>query len=348
MVVLRNEPLSDDLTIGELTKYDSKANMLETFRLIGVGVAKSWDKSSLAAAMDVVFSKTPALFANILPKEERMLFAGLLDHRQDEYVSCPADKSSFLMLQRLHLVATYEDKDEWRLYMPDKIRERLKSMLDEDIKRYPELEEMHNILSQVTSKEEQQAKVMPIKGGKGMHELTLKVQLDGTPIYRTFKVIDRCSLFELNMLIQFCYDWHDMNPYIFEFKEEEFSIVNSQLPIDQKTTRLSAIGLRVGDTFQFKYDMPGDKWLHTLTVEHIEPYAGKEDDYEPECISGSGPDPGEGAGGNAWVRRNLPYILRNKKKYHPFRKDLVNDSFHLWWTVERHWWIENGTIRYDE
>ena len=29
-------------------------------------------------------------------------------------------------------------------------------------------------------------------------------------------------------------------------------------------------------------------------------------------------------------------------------KAAVNDSFHFWWTVERLWWIENGTIRYDE
>lgn len=81
---------------------------------------------------------------------------------------------------------------------------------------------------------------------------------------------------------------------------------------------------------------------------HYEPYTGKEDDYEPECVAGSGPDPGEGAGGNAWVRRNLPYILKNKKKYHPFCQAEINDSFHFWWTVERLWWIENGTIRYDE
>lgn len=158
----------------------------------------------------------------------------------------------------------------------------------------------------------------------------------------SIKVIDRCSLFELNMLIQFCYDWHYMNPYTFVFHRD------GAKTSPQNTTRLSAIGLRVGDTFQFKYDVRGDKWLHTLTVEHIEPYAGKEDDYEPECIAGSGPDPGEGAGGNAWVRRNLPYILKNKKKYHPFCQAEINDSFHFWWTVECLWWIENGSIRYDE
>jgi len=76
MVIFTNEPLSFDLSIGELSKHDSKANMLETFQLIGVGVAKSWDKTSLATVMDDVFEHSPALFANILPKEERKPVSG--------------------------------------------------------------------------------------------------------------------------------------------------------------------------------------------------------------------------------------------------------------------------------
>lgn len=312
MTILRYEPLSDNLSIGELAKYDSKANMLETFRLIGVGVAKSWDKSALATGMDIVFEQNTALFANILPKEEGILLAGLLDRKQDEYVTCPADKSKFLMLQKLHLVVTYEDKGIWHLYMPDRIRHRLK-------------------------------KEVPMKKSvNGIHELTLKVQLEGTPINRTFKVIDRCSIFELNMLIQFCYNWNEMNPFNFVFHHDGQKIS----PLS--TMRLSAFSLKEGDTFQFEYDTFGDKWLHTLTVQKVEPFTGKEDEYEPLCIAGNGPDPGEGAGGNAWVRRNLPYMLRNKKKYYPFSKAEINDSFHFWWSMERLWWIEDGTIKYDD
>jgi len=316
MTILRKEPLMEDLSIGELAKYDNKSNMLETFRLIGVGVAKSWDKAGLAAGMEIVFSHSPALFSNILPNEERMLLARLLELKQDECVSCHADERKFLMLQKLHLVVTYEDKKQgtWRLYMPNNIRQRLSGM----------------------------DKAVPMKIGDGMHELTLKVQLDDTPIYRTMKVIDRCSMFELNMLIQFCYDWNEMNPYSFVFHRD------GQKVSPLKSTRLSAFGLQEGDTFQFNYDAFGDKWVHTLTVEKVEPYTGKEKDYEPECIAGNGPDPGEGAGGNAWVHRNLPYMLKNKRKYSPFSKAEINDSFHFWWSIERLWWIENGIIRYDD
>ena len=141
-----------NLSIGQLAKYDSKANMLDTFRLIGVGVTKSWDKSSLASCMDMVFEQTPALFANILPKDERNLLAKLLECKQDEYATCPVRKGRFLMLQELHLVVTYRDGDTWHLYMPDSIRQRLNSMFKEDLKLYPELEEMHNIFEQLTEK----------------------------------------------------------------------------------------------------------------------------------------------------------------------------------------------------
>ena len=154
MVTLKKAPLSDNLSIGEQAKYDSKANMLETFRLIGVSVAKSWDKTALAIGLDMVFEQEPALFANILPKDEQKLLAGLLDCKQNEYVTCPVNKNCFLMLQKLHLVVTYEDKDTWRLYMSDKIRQRLNDMMKEDIKLYPEIEEMHSILNQITKKRE--------------------------------------------------------------------------------------------------------------------------------------------------------------------------------------------------
>ena len=175
-----------------------------------------------------------------------------------------------------------------------------------------------------------------------IEEITFKVQLDQTPIFRTMKVIDRCSMFELNMLIQFCFNWNEMYPHAFKMERD------GKWEILTPRTRLSSIFLEEGEQFHFLYDRDGDKWEHTLTVESIEDYNGKESDYEPKCIAGFGPDPGERAGGNAWVRRNLPYIMKNKKKYYPFSKSEINDSFYFWWKEERLWWIEDGTIKYDD
>ncbi len=152
MVIIRKQPLTENLSIGELAKIDSKTNMLETFQIIGVSVAKSWDKTTLANGMNEVFEKDTALFTNKLPKDELMFLAGLLECKQEECVPCPIRDDEFLMLQRLHLVVTYEDKKVWLLYMPDKIRNRLNDMFNEHVKLYPEIDEMNQILSKIGEK----------------------------------------------------------------------------------------------------------------------------------------------------------------------------------------------------
>lgn len=172
-------------------------------------------------------------------------------------------------------------------------------------------------------------------------ELTLKVQLDKTPIYRTMKVIDRCSLFELNMLIQFLYNWYKMYPHAFKY-QTSMGWMNVQ-----PGTRLSSMSLNEGDKFQYRYDTEQDKWDHTITVLSVDEYKGEEDDYEPKCIAGYGPDPGERSGGNAYVSRNISSIIK-KAKYNKYNADEINDSFHYWWTFERLTWIEKGIIKYDD
>lgn len=128
--------------------YDSKANILETFRLINVKVSKSYTKAQLSEALEYVFSNEPALFVNILPREEQTVLAELLMHQQDYYVQYPRDDYHYLLLQKLHLLITYEDKDVWHLYMSDNIRQRLNRMFDEDVKLYPDLDKMNSLLNQ--------------------------------------------------------------------------------------------------------------------------------------------------------------------------------------------------------
>ena len=151
MVTITHEPLKSNLSIGTLAKYDTKANMLDTIQLIGVDVPKSWDKTALSRGLDMIFSQPPALFANVLPLSEQTLLAGLLECKQSEYVSSPVGDGTFLMLQRLHLVVTYECGDAWHLYMPDDSRQRLQRMASEDIKQYPEIEQFQQLLSELTT-----------------------------------------------------------------------------------------------------------------------------------------------------------------------------------------------------
>ena len=59
------------------------------------------------------------------------------------------------------------------------------------------------------------------------------------------------------------------------------------------TRRLSSFGLEEGATLIFNYDVFQDNWKHVITIEKVEPYTSTEDDYEPVCVAGYGPDPGE-------------------------------------------------------
>ena len=148
MTVKYKEPLLDNLSIKEMAMYDSKTNILETFRIINIKVSKSYTKAQLSDVLEYVFTNEPALFANILPREERAILAELLMHQQDHYVEHPRDDYHYLLLQKLHLVITYEDKNTWRFYMPDNIRQRLNHMFDEDIKLYPDLDKLNTLLNQ--------------------------------------------------------------------------------------------------------------------------------------------------------------------------------------------------------
>jgi len=424
MILLREDKLTEDYSIKQIASFDTKAAILESFRILHVGIAKSYTKDILSSALEHIFHENPALFTNALSTEETALLSKLVVRPQGEYVVCPAREGHHLLMQKLHLVLTYRDGDQWHLYMPDKIRKAIGAMAERDIQRYPELVAFSKLLEEITehrnrlfelmdknnpdtldekkikqlkeeagvisqfysgvddrlkklepylkantsvdlkmihddiertrvglvcmratlaAKEQEVllAKLQPVGKEAGMKELTLRVQLDQTPIYRTMRVIDRCSLFELNMLIQFLYNWNEMNLFSFVFDRD-----GEQLS-PNKTVRLSALTLKEGDTFQFKYDRFGDNWMHTITVQRVTPYEGKEEDYEPVCIAGYGPDPGEGAGGNTWVKRNYPNMVKNKRKYYPFDREEINDTIHFWWTMERLWWIDSGRIKYE-
>lgn len=152
MTITYKEPLTDNLSIKEMAMYDNKENILQSFRLINVKINKNYKKAELADGLEHIFTHEPALFCNILPREEQKILAELLMYPQDHYVEVPRDDYKYLLMQKLHLVITYEGVNTWHLYMPDSIRQRLNSMFEEDLKLYPEIEEMHNIFEQMTEK----------------------------------------------------------------------------------------------------------------------------------------------------------------------------------------------------
>ena len=149
MTVTYKEPLKDNLSIKEMAMYDSKENILQSFRLINVKVNKNYKKAELADVLEHIFTHEPALFCNILPREEQKILAELLMYPQDHFVELPRDDYKYLLMQKLHLVITYEGQKTWHIYMPDNIRQRLNKMFEDDVKLYPDLDKMNQLFDQV-------------------------------------------------------------------------------------------------------------------------------------------------------------------------------------------------------
>lgn len=151
MIVLNTEPLTHDYTVKEIAEFDTKAAILENFDILNFGVSKSYRKAELAYLLERIFTDNPAYFLNALPEEEQKLISKLAVRPQDEYVEYPVGKRH-LMMQKLHLVLTYEAGDMWHIYMPDSIRKSIDKMAERDIKQYPELIEFNRLLEEITEK----------------------------------------------------------------------------------------------------------------------------------------------------------------------------------------------------
>ena len=149
MTITYKEPLTDNLSIKEMAMYDNKENILQSFRLINVKINKNYKKAELADGLEHIFTHEPALFCNILPREEQKILAELLMRPQDHYVELPRDDYKYLLMQKLHLVITYEGLKTWHIYMPDNIRQRLNKMFEDDIKLHPDLDKMNQLFDQI-------------------------------------------------------------------------------------------------------------------------------------------------------------------------------------------------------
>ena len=152
MVILPSEPLTKDYKLSEIAEFDTKAAILASFDVLHLGVAKSYRKAELAFILGQIFNNNPAIFLNILPEEEQKLISQLVAYPQDKYVEYPANKRQFLLMQKLHLVLTYEAGDMWHIYMPDSIRHRIDKMAQDDLMYYPELSEFNKLLDEITEK----------------------------------------------------------------------------------------------------------------------------------------------------------------------------------------------------
>lgn len=71
------------------------------------------------------FLTHPVKLYDALPVKEQKVVSKLLNMKADEYLTWPLKEGEELVMQTLHLVISYEDGKQWRLYMPDCIRREL-------------------------------------------------------------------------------------------------------------------------------------------------------------------------------------------------------------------------------
>lgn len=150
MITLKDDNCIWDISLKEVLPVDTKANILECFKLIHVQVAKNYKKDILAEIYDYYFHKNTSQVIDYLPREEFRLLTELLELPQNKYVEYPRNDEKFLFLQKCYLVMTYQTKDIWHLYMTDNIRNTIKKMVKQGLKSYPTIQELHNILEEFT------------------------------------------------------------------------------------------------------------------------------------------------------------------------------------------------------
>ena len=126
----------------------------------------SYRKGEMAQGLATLFQHDPFYTINQLPMDEHKLIAQLINLKFDEYVEVPRNDRKLLMLQKVHLVVTYEEDDTWKLFMPDSIRTVLKDTTESQIGDIPGMMEYRKVLESLTECNIKLQEVMDRETGK--------------------------------------------------------------------------------------------------------------------------------------------------------------------------------------
>lgn len=166
MVILKRLPFRDMLDMATMIEYDTKKEIQEHAKLIKVNMPSSYRKGEMAQGLATLFQHDPFYTINQLPMDEQKLIAQLINLKFDEYVEVPRNDRNLLMLQKVHLVVTYEIDDTWRLFMPDCIRTILKDTTESQIGDIPGMMEYRKVLESLTECNIKLQEVMDRETGK--------------------------------------------------------------------------------------------------------------------------------------------------------------------------------------
>ena len=126
MIYLKKLPFIDSLeSMQEIASLDTLANLKKHLAVLGSWVPSHYRKADYAIVIHANFLTYPVKLYDALPAKEQKGVSKLLDMKADEYLTWPRKEGEELVMQTLHLVVSYEDGKQWRLYMPDCIRREL-------------------------------------------------------------------------------------------------------------------------------------------------------------------------------------------------------------------------------
>ena len=139
MIVIPNKNFTaDSIRLVQLLNSTTKVNMLKACDKLDLYVSPNLKKDETARRIAQEMLDNPIEILSRLNKQELQIVDEFVKGDANTYVVCKMRKTQY-KLQKLYLVATYEDKEsqEWYMLMPDELRE----VLSKDYKFYLDLAE---------------------------------------------------------------------------------------------------------------------------------------------------------------------------------------------------------------
>lgn len=134
MIILKRLPFVDTLTsMQEIAALDTLANLKKHLAALHSWVPSSYRKADYAMVIHAMFLTYPMKLVNALPAKEQKALVRLTFMKTNEYLTWKLKDDEELVMQTLHLVITYEDGKQCRLYMPDCIRQVLMKAFDAEL-----------------------------------------------------------------------------------------------------------------------------------------------------------------------------------------------------------------------
>ena len=165
---------------------------------------------------------------------------------------------------------------------------------------------------------------------RALRAVQLKVTLKyiQPPIWRRLVLTDSCSLEALHRAIQKAMGWDDDHMHAFYINKVEYAHYETAREcgvLCDEDFFLHQVLKRRGQRFTYEYDF-GDRWMHDILVEKIDPIQGPPP--SPRCLDGSRASPREDCGGVAGYHAML------EVKNNPSLKHRLGDWGEPQWVLD--------------